>query len=176
MIYGGILASSLLLAKKGSNSKLLNNISEFILAPGSKLFKNNTKKASLINKYFGLDFANKNGKLAMSHGQLTSCVLAGGVGYFGAANDRGKQNLLAAFETTEKWREIPQYSAAVEKMCQENGIPFVNNDAISEEYASLWDPDGIHLQEDFYPLWAANLIMAVYGGDTGQSTTAASSE
>ena len=97
--YGCILGSSLLFAKKGNGSKIINNISEFILAPGSKLFKNNIKKASLINKYFGLDFANKNGKLAMSHGQLTSCVLLGGLGYFGAAKDRGKQNLLEVAST-----------------------------------------------------------------------------
>ena len=81
-----------------------------------------------------------------------------------------------AFQTSEKWREIPQYSAAVENMCRENGIPFANNDAISEKYASLWDPDGIHLQEDFYPMWAANLIMAVYGGDDSGTGAASSSE
>lgn len=98
-LYGGILGASLLFAKKGNTSKLINNISEFILAPGSKLFKNSIKKASLINKYFGLDFANKNGKLAMSHGQLTSCVLLGGLGYFGAAKDRGKQNFLEVAST-----------------------------------------------------------------------------
>ena len=81
-----------------------------------------------------------------------------------------------AFQTSEKWREIPQYSAAVENMCRENGIPFANNDAISEKYASLWDPDGIHLQEDFYPMWAADLIMAVYGGDDSGTGAASSSE
>ncbi len=99
MIYGGLLTSSILFARKGNVSKIIDNISEFILAPGSKLFKNNPKKATLINKYFGLDFANKNGKLAMSHGQLTSCVLLGGLGYFGAAKDRGKQNLLEVAST-----------------------------------------------------------------------------
>ena len=99
LVYGGILASSLLLGLKGKNSKFLNNISEFILAPGSKLFKHNKNKADVVNKYFGLDFANKNGKLAMSNGQLTACVLAGGFGYFGAAKDRGKQNLLEVAST-----------------------------------------------------------------------------
>ena len=93
-VYAGCLAMSALLLKKGEGSKFLQNLSELIVAPGSKLFKNNQKKADFVNKYFSLDFADNNGKLALSKGQLTSCVLVGGAGYFGASNDRGKQNFL----------------------------------------------------------------------------------
>lgn len=93
-IYSACLALSALLVKKGENSKSLQNISEIILAPGTKFFKHNKKKADFFNKYFSLDFADNNGKLALSRGQLTSCVLVGGAGYFGASKDRGKQNFL----------------------------------------------------------------------------------
>ena len=93
-IYSACLALSALLVKKGENSKSLQNISEMILAPGTKFFKHNKKKADFFNKYFSLDFADNNGKLALSRGQLTSCVLVGGAGYFGASRDRGKQNFL----------------------------------------------------------------------------------
>ncbi|CCY62402.1 unknown [Clostridium sp. CAG:967] len=93
-IYAGCLALSTLLVKKGQNSKVLQNLSEAILAPGTKFFKNNKNKADFFNKYFSLDFADNNGKLALSKGQLTSCVLVGGAGYFGASKDRGKQNFL----------------------------------------------------------------------------------
>lgn len=93
-IYAGCLAASVLLLKRGENSKILRNFSEIILAPGTKFFKNNKKKADFFNKYLSLDFADNNGKLALSRGQLTSCVLVGGAGYFGASKDRGKQNFL----------------------------------------------------------------------------------
>ena len=93
-IYSACLALSALLIKRGENSKSLQNISEMILAPGTKFFKNNKKKADFFNKYFSLDFSDNNGKLALSRGQLTSCVLVGGAGYFGASKDRGKQNFL----------------------------------------------------------------------------------
>ena len=93
-IYSVCLALSALLIKKGENLKSLQNISEIILAPGTKFFKHNKKKADFFNKYFSLDFADNNGKLALSRGQLTSCVLVGGAGYFGASKDRGKQNFL----------------------------------------------------------------------------------
>lgn len=67
-----------------------------------------------------------------------------------------------AFARASSWREIPDYSAAVGAMCKENGIPFVDNDAISDAHPELWDPDGIHLREAFYPYWGANLVLAVY--------------
>jgi len=112
-IFAGCLAFATLLATKGKNSSILNHISEAILAPGSDFFKpkvNDSKevikkleeKAAFFNRYFGLDFKlnevkDEAGKviarkLAMSNGQITACVVAGGFGYFGAAKDRGKQD------------------------------------------------------------------------------------
>jgi len=100
-VFAASLGLAALMVKKGGDSKALQNVSEFILAPGNKLCKS-VKGKNFFNKYFGLDFAEqivekggeKVGKLALSKGQLTSCVLIGGLGYFGAAKDRGKQNLL----------------------------------------------------------------------------------
>lgn len=93
-IFAGCLGLGALIAKRGQNSKALQGLSEAILAPGTKFFKNNAKKRDFFNKYFSLDFAQQDGKLVLSKGQLTSCVLIGGAGYFGAAKDRGKQNFL----------------------------------------------------------------------------------
>lgn len=85
---------AILLAKKGSKSKNLMNISEFILSPGDKISKNNKNIKDFINKYFCIDYTSENGKLNLSKGQLTSCVLIGGLGYFGASYDRGKENFI----------------------------------------------------------------------------------
>lgn len=93
-VFAGALSLAGLIFKHGENSKFLQNISETILAPGTKFFKNNIKKQNFFNKYFSLDFNSQDGKLVLSKGQLTSCVLVGGAGYFGASYDRGKQNFL----------------------------------------------------------------------------------
>ncbi len=93
-VFSCCLGLAALIYKRGEKSKLLQNIAEFVLAPGTKLFKNNAKKRNFFNKYFSLDFNSQNEKLVLSKGQLTSCVLIGGAGYFGAAKDRGKQNFL----------------------------------------------------------------------------------
>lgn len=92
-IYAGCLGLAGLLATKGKNSKVLQNLSEFIVAPGTKLFKDSPKAKNFFNKYLCMDFNSQNGKLCLSKGQLTTCVLVGGAGYFGASADRGKENL-----------------------------------------------------------------------------------
>ncbi len=92
-LYAGCLGLAGLLATKGKNSQSLQKISEFIVAPGSTLFKNKPKAKNFFNKYCSMDFNNQNGKLVLSKGQLTTCVLVGGAGYFGASSDRGKENL-----------------------------------------------------------------------------------
>ena len=93
-VYAGLLGLAGLIATKGKNSKILQKISEFIVTPGNKLFSKNEKAKNFANKYFNMDF-NKSpkGKLVLSKGQLTTCVLVGGCGYFGASADRGKENL-----------------------------------------------------------------------------------
>lgn len=85
---------AILLVKKGNKSKKLMEICEFILSPGDKISKNNKKIKDFVNKYFCIDYTNEKGKLNLSKGQLTSCVLIGGLGYFGAAYDRGKENFM----------------------------------------------------------------------------------
>lgn len=92
-IYAGCLALAGLISARGGKSKLLQHISEFIVAPGTKLFKKQPKVKNFVNKYFNMDFNNQNGKLVLSKGQLTTSVLVGGCGYFGASSDRGTENL-----------------------------------------------------------------------------------
>ncbi len=92
-VYAGCLGLAGLLAVRGNKSKLLQKISEFIVAPGNKIAPKSEKTKNFINKYFNMDFNNQDGKLVLSKGQLTTCVLTGGLGYFGASNDRGKENL-----------------------------------------------------------------------------------
>ena len=76
-------------------------------------------------------------------------------------------SILPAYEpavSREKlWLQIPDYTAAVQAMCEESGVLFADNTQLSEDYADLWQPDGIHLLPEFYPHWAANLIFASWG-------------
>ena len=57
ILYGAILGLAALLSTKGKNSKSLQKLSEFIVAPGNKLFKNNEKAKNFVNKYFNMVFS-----------------------------------------------------------------------------------------------------------------------
>lgn len=74
-----------------------------------------------------------------------------------------------AFAQAEAWRDIPMYSAVVKTMCEDiHNCFYVDNDALAEQYAELWDDDGIHVREDFYPHWACNMIVEVYEGENSE--------
>ena len=66
-----------------------------------------------------------------------------------------------AFQKSRKWYNIPDWSAALEKACQENGVLFANCDRLAVDYSNLWDPDGIHFRKEFYPYWASSLIATI---------------
>lgn len=75
-----------------------------------------------------------------------------------------------AFSTRwEKWREAPEYSAAVGKMCEEAGYYFIANENIDDSMKDYWQEDGIHFISDFYPIWATNIIMEVYDSEFRES-------
>ena len=69
-----------------------------------------------------------------------------------------------AFDLSTKWYDIPDFNIALSEACAENGVIFVNNDAISNEFADWWQPDGIHIRPEFYPYWAKNLICGIIEG------------
>ena len=71
-----------------------------------------------------------------------------------------------AFQQSKKWYNIPDWSAALEKACEANGILFANCDSLAEDYPNLWGPDGIHFREEFYPYWASAMLLPLLMEET----------
>ena len=74
-----------------------------------------------------------------------------------------------AFNTSAAWYDIPEYNTALDAMCSDMGCFYVDNTSICEEYAGLYESDGIHVGSSFYSHWATNMIMAIYDSETDQS-------
>ena len=102
----GIFAGTAL-AIYGHKSNVLQTISKSILNPGKTLSSGfnklglHSKKIDKILNGLSLDFANNNGKLALSKGQLALTAILGLFGYSNAAKDRGKLDVL------EVWTRVP---------------------------------------------------------------------
>lgn len=108
----GGFALSLIFAKYGHKSGLIQRISRFIIEPGAYLSRGLnklrlTKKGGsfdkFLRKYITPDFAgvNEKGRFKLSQGQLLIIAGTGFFGYSAAAKDRGKLDKL------EVWTRVP---------------------------------------------------------------------
>ena len=75
-----------------------------------------------------------------------------------------------AVDSVPVWSKLPDYSEAVRLMCANRGISFINNASLVEEHGDLYDPDGVHLQPDFYRYWAENQLLGIYDRENGHLT------
>ena len=73
-----------------------------------------------------------------------------------------------AIDTTPVWGNIPEWSEAVHKMVEEKGFGWVSVDNLVSEHQDLYDPDSIHVQKAFYPLWATQMMLSVYDEQQAQ--------
>lgn len=104
------LASSIVFAKYGHKSQVLQSASRFIIEPG-KYIANGLKKVGLhseksekfLKKYITPDFAgvDEKGRFKLSQGQLLITTVAGFFGYSAAGKDRGK------LDQYEVWTRVP---------------------------------------------------------------------
>lgn len=60
-----------------------------------------------------------------------------------------------AIEEQPVLANVPQYNEALQEMCDQEEIAFIDNtELVSEEY---YAEDGIHFQPDFYPVWGERM-------------------
>lgn len=52
---------------------------------------------------------------------------------------------------------VPQYDEALEKMCEELSITYIDNQYILEEHPEFYAQDGIHVSSAYYPIWLENM-------------------
>jgi hypothetical protein len=68
----------------------------------------------------------------------------------------------AACQDIPAYDEIPEANTALAAMCDRLGCYYIDNDSVAQSHEDLYEPDGIHFTPQFYPYWAANMIMEVY--------------
>ncbi len=101
------IAAGITLAAVGHKSDKLQTLSKAIINPGNAVSKvinkagiHSQRTDNVLSK-LSLDFANNNGKLALSKGQLALTAILGLFGYSKAAEDRGR------LDVAEVWTRVP---------------------------------------------------------------------
>ena len=72
-----------------------------------------------------------------------------------------RTELAAAIEATPDLAYYPQYNEGLISLCQEMGCTFIDNSAIVEGSSEdLYEPDGEHVIQDYYPKWLTHMAQA----------------
>ncbi|UNT96893.1 SGNH/GDSL hydrolase family protein [Allobaculum mucilyticum] len=67
----------------------------------------------------------------------------------------------ARVEESPRWGHVAEYNEQIKQMCEDRGWTYVDNSELTQNgNADIYQPDGVHLQSNFYPLWAQNMILA----------------
>ncbi len=56
---------------------------------------------------------------------------------------------------------IPEWNKQVKAYCEENQIPYIDIDKSIEENSDLYEPDGIHMQYAYFPIWGEEIIAEI---------------
>lgn len=78
-----------------------------------------------------------------------------------------------AIEEDPNYEAVPEYAEAVRKMCEEEGLNFIDCDSLYE-YDEYYEGDGIHFKPDMYPIWGEIILRKVLGN--GSSSSSADSD
>ncbi len=52
-----------------------------------------------------------------------------------------------------------EFNTALQKMCKDMKITYIDNSSILKNHPELYGEDGIHVNSEYYPLWMNNMIM-----------------
>jgi len=65
--------------------------------------------------------------------------------------------------------QIASYNRAVQDICEQNGITYVDNSDLTTVHKDLISSDGLHFEQDFYAYWAQTLLMGTYDAEAAKS-------
>lgn len=66
-------------------------------------------------------------------------------------------------EAKPRWGKTEDFNRQIQQMCEDKGWVYIDNNELAEGgNAEIYQPDGIHFLDSFYPVWAENMLMSVY--------------
>lgn len=72
-------------------------------------------------------------------------------------------SIIPALSSDPAWQRLAAWNQALQTACEKVGAVYIDNNYLASDYASLYEPDGIHFQYSFYTPWMENIVKAMNG-------------
>lgn len=69
--------------------------------------------------------------------------------------------LPSEYERSPVWAEIPAWNVIIKEYCETHGIHYVDIQDLCDAHPEMYNDDGVHLHDEFYPLWGAEIITQI---------------
>lgn len=69
--------------------------------------------------------------------------------------------LPSEYERSPVWSWIPDWNVYIKNYCAEHDIHYVDISDLCNSHPELYDIDGVHFLDDFYPLWGMRIVTTI---------------
>lgn len=69
--------------------------------------------------------------------------------------------LESEYDRAPNWMAIPSWNEYIKNYCAEHGIGYIDVTELADAHRDLYIDDGVHLVEDFYPYWGAQIAAQI---------------
>lgn len=69
--------------------------------------------------------------------------------------------LESEYDRAPNWMAIPAWNAYIKAYCEEHDIGYIDVTELCNQHRDLYIEDGVHMQEEFYPYWGAQIAAQI---------------
>lgn len=77
--------------------------------------------------------------------------------------------LPSEYARSPVWAEIPAWNVAIKQYCKEHGIHYIDIQTLCDSHPEMYNDDGVHFHDEFYPLWGLEIITQIINDQYNES-------
>lgn len=77
--------------------------------------------------------------------------------------------LPSEYARSPVWAQIPAWNVVIKQYCQEHGIHYIDIQTLCDSHPEMYNDDGVHMHDEFYPLWGMEIITQIINDQQNES-------
>ncbi len=69
--------------------------------------------------------------------------------------------LPSEYARSPVWAEIPAWNVIIKQYCENHGIHYIDIQDLCDSHPEMYNDDGVHFHDEFYPLWGMEIITQI---------------